>query len=255
VAFQTPSKTVPSSDQIPGLGAKTERPSLNAHADLSRVQLTPTEGFILSRIDGRVSYDEICRMSSLGREETLAILRKLRQQRLILGPGDAAMPPEPEKPAAAQTPDRAVAVRQGGTNTPAPVVVTDEMLRKALEKSEGRVDENKEQPRSVLERLDDGSPVDAAVLAEGPDLSDELKARILRLHRRLRKLEPHDLLGVAPDADSATIKRAFAAASKELHPDRYFGKDLGSFREKLAQIFARITEAVQALQRAAKAKK
>jgi curved DNA-binding protein CbpA len=71
----------------------------------------------------------------------------------------------------------------------------------------------------------------------------------------MRKLAPHELLGVEPDADSATIKRAFAAASKELHPDRYFGKDLGHFREKLAKIFNRITEATQELQKAQKAKK
>jgi DnaJ-domain-containing protein 1 len=246
---------VSTSDQIPGLGAKTERPTLNKAADLSRVQLTPTEGFILSRIDGRVTYDEICRMSSLGREQTLAILRKLKQAGLILGPGEAVAPPEPQGRGAEGSSDRPVAVRQRGGNTPAPVVVTDEMLRKARDKSEGKSDDVKAQVSSVLERLDDGSPVDSAVLAEGPDLPDELKARIVRLHRRLRKIESHELLGVDPGADASTIKRAFATASKELHPDRYFGKDLGSYREKLAQIFARITEAVQALQKAAKAKK
>ncbi len=78
--------------------------------------------------------------------------------------------------------------------------------------------------------------------------------RIVRLHRRLRKLAPHELLGVEASADAATIKRAFAAASKELHPDRYFGKNLGSFRDKLAQIFTRVTEAAQGLQKARKGK-
>lgn len=257
---------MPTSDQILGLGPKTERPRLNATADLSRVQLTPTEGFILSRIDGRVSYDEICRMSSLGREETLAIVRKLKQQRLILGANEPDPPPPPkprvhekssapDKPRSgerARTPERRSADRS--VHTPAPAVVTDEMLRKAKERSDGKSDEKKPTVGSVLERLDDGSAVAPALLAEGRDLPEETKARIVRLHRRLRKLEPHELLGVPADADTATIKRAFAAASKELHPDRYFGKDLGSYREKLAQIFARITEAVQALQKASKAK-
>jgi DnaJ-domain-containing protein 1 len=251
---------VPTSDQIPGLGAKTERPRLNATADLSRVQLTPTEGFILSRIDGRVSYDEICRMSSLGREETLAILRKLKQQSLVLGqnepdpvpPAKAPRPPErmrgPER--SRPRPPHKFKVRE----TPAPALVTDEMLRQAKERSDGTGDEQKPELPSILERLDDGTRVDPAALAEGPGLPQETKERIVRLHRRLRKLAPHELLGVPADADVATIKRAFAAASKELHPDRYFGKDLGSYREKLAQIFARITEAVQALHKASKAK-
>jgi DnaJ-domain-containing protein 1 len=259
---------VPTSDQITGLGSKTDRPHLNTRADLSRVQLTPTEGFILSRIDGRVSYDEICRMSSLGREETLAILRKLKQQKLILGPGEAQPKPEPKpepKPAPKPEPEPKPAPAPRATHraprpdpagrTPAPTVVTDEMLRKAQDNASGAADEKKEAVQSVLERLDDGSRVDAAALAEGHDLSNETKTRILRLHRRLRKLEPHVLLGVSPGADTATIKRAFAAASKELHPDRYFGKDLGGYRDKLAQIFARITEAVQALHKASKARR
>lgn len=246
---------MPTSDQIPGLGAKSERPLLNAAADLSQVQLTPTEGFVLSRIDGRATYDEICRMSSLGRDQTLAILRKLKQQKLILGPNDRNDPKDPVPPAPARPPARRATAPDRSPRTPAPTVVTAEMLRDAKQRSDGKHDEKQPTIGSVLDRLDDGSPVDPAALVEGPDLPEAMKGRILRLHRRLRKIEPHTLLGVAPDADSATIKRAFAAASKELHPDRYFGKDLGSYRDKLAQIFARLTEAVQALQKANKAKK
>jgi len=247
---------VPTSDAIPGLGAKTDRPRFNTAADLSRVQLSPTEGFILSRIDGVASYDQICHMSSLGREQTLAILRKLRQAKLILAPGEKPEPlPPPPAPArtdrARGTPARASDRLQ---KTPAPTLVTDEMLRKAQEKS-GKGEDKAQEVGSLLALLDDGSPVDAAALREGPDLPDETKMRIVRLHRRLRKLQPHELLGVAADADAATVKRAFAAASKELHPDRYFGKDLGSYREKLAQIFSRITEAVQALLKSSKGKK
>ena len=131
----------------------------------------------------------------------------------------------------------------------------DEMLRQAKERTEGKSEEDKPAPMSVLERLDDGGAVDPSDLVDGSDLSVETKKRILRLHRRMRKLAPHELLGVAKDADGAAIKRAFGAASKELHPDRYFGKDLGRFREKLAKIFNRITEAMQELEKARKARK
>ena len=50
------------------------------------------------------------------------------------------------------------------------------------------------------------------------------------------------------NADSATVRRAFSTASKELHPDRYFGQNLGSFKARLAAIFARLTEAVQEIE-------
>lgn len=238
-------------DEISGLGAKSDKPKLNPSLDFNQLKLTPTEGFILSRIDGRATYDEVCRMSSLGREETLAILRKLKTDKLILGPGETASAPAPRRPQRSMrspSPDY-------HPKTPPPVVVTDEMLRQARERTGGKSEENPTAQVSVLERLDDGGPVDPSDLVEGPDLSEKTKKRILRLHRRMRKLAPHELLGVAKDADSAAIKRAFGIASKELHPDRYFGKDLGSFREKLAKIFNRITEAMQELEKARKAKK
>ncbi|HEX7499343.1 MAG TPA: J domain-containing protein [Polyangia bacterium] len=238
-------------DEISGLGLKGDKPRLNPRLDFTQLKLTPTEGFILSRIDGRASYDEVCRMSSLGREETLAILRKLKTEKVILGPHKTAPAPSPrgtQRSLRSPSPDY-------HPKTPPPVVVTDAMLRQARERAGGKADENPIAQVSVLERLDDGGPVDPDDLVEGPDLSDETKKRIIRLHRRMRKLLPHELLGVAKDADSAAIKRAFGAASKELHPDRYFGKNLGCFREKLAKIFNRITEAVQELEKARKAKK
>ncbi|MGD0835744.1 MAG: hypothetical protein ABSB49_03760 [Polyangia bacterium] len=207
-------------------------PQLKPGADLSRVRLTPAEAFVLSRIDGRSSYDEICLLSSLGREETLRVLRKLEQAELILG-----VAPVP-----------GVAPVTGG----APV--TAEIRGGAGRGAEGKASELATTVGSLLERLDDGSPVDPAALAEGRDLPEETRRRILRLHRRMGKLAPHELLAVDAGADVATIKRAFAAASKELHPDRYYGKDLGSFRAKLAQIFAHVTQAMQTLQKGRRAK-
>ncbi len=240
---------MPPADDIEGLGLRTDRPKLNTAVDLGRFKLSPTEGFVLSRVDGRASYDEICRISSLGREETLTILRKLKRASVILGPHDAAVPPAPaRKPAKSSkspSPER-------GLRTPPPALVTDAMLRKAQEKTSGKTETTAVETRSLLERLDDGEAVPPADLIEGHDLPVETKRRIIRLCQRLRKLDPHELLGVSEHADKAAIKRAFAAASKELHPDRYYGKDLGPFRAKLAKIFARLTEAVQELEKRSK---
>jgi curved DNA-binding protein CbpA len=70
----------------------------------------------------------------------------------------------------------------------------------------------------------------------------------VRLHRRLDKLAPHELLGVAADADLATVRKAYFAASKELHPDRQFGRDVGPFKAMLSEIFARLTKAFESLE-------
>jgi hypothetical protein len=203
-------------EQIPGLGPRTDKPRLNPGADLTAHRLTPVEGFVLSRVDGTVSYDEICIISSLSGAATLEILRRLKTLGLILGPDD---PVPPAAPAPRGAP-----------------LVGDPLRRPTPDR------------RSLLERLDDGSPVDPAEIAPGPDLPAEFKMRLVRLHRRLRSLDAHEILGLSPDADRATIKRAYYAASKELHPDRYYGKDLAGFREKLGDIFARLTEAFQSLE-------
>jgi len=217
---------VTSQNEIAGLGPRTDRPRLNTAINLAQQKLSPTEGFVLSRVDGRISYDEICMVSGLGRDETLRILRDLKQARLILGPGE-------------------VAVGSLRKHTGRPPAV------EAAEPAPSRTADHRT-PIGPLERLDDGSEVAPGDVADWPDASLEMKARIVRLHRRLQKLSPWDLLGVEKDDDAATVRRAFGAASKELHPDRYFGKNLGSFKAKLAAIFARLSEAAQEIDRSRK---
>jgi hypothetical protein len=253
-------------DEIDGLGPKTERPRVNTAIDLAQQKLSPTEGFVLSRVDGRISYDEICMVSGLGREETLRILRDLKQTRLILGPGEVAVGSSRKHtghmPAVEVTAGAAAsAPAQGaGTETPrsraagstaAGAASADQPGMPASEPALSRTADRRT-PIGPLERLDDGSEVAAADVADWPDASLELKSRIVRLHRQLRHLSPWELLGVEKDADAATVRRAFGVASKELHPDRYFGRNLGSFKAKLAAIFARLSEAAQEIERSRK---
>jgi hypothetical protein len=206
------------SPQIYGLGSRDDRPRLNPGADLTAFRLTPVEGFVLSRVDGTLSYEEICLITGIGTEPTLAILRRLRRDKLILGPTDPVPPPSPPP-----------------TLTPVAGVPASAPAAPA------------EQRRSLLERLDDGTPVASTELDDATDLPEETKARILRLHRRLKKLSPYEMLGLDKGASRSDIKRAYYAASKELHPDRYYGKHLGTYREKLGDIFARLTECFQKL--------
>jgi len=265
---------VTSKDEIAGLGPRTDRPRPNTTVDLAHQKLSPTEGFILSRVDGRSSYDEICMVSGLGRDETLRILRDLKQARLILGPGEVAVAPSRKGARPGQTPTSEAATGSGksasaraaetvlprshGTTGPAATdaVSADKPRAKTAEPAGSRAAEKtRRTAMGPLERLDDGSEVAPADVADWPDGPSQLKARIVRLHRRLRKLSAWDLLGVGKDADSTTIKRAFAAASKELHPDRYFGKNLGSFKPKLVAIFSRLSEAMEEIERSKQGEK
>ncbi len=215
-------------EAIAGLGWASDKPRPNTRIALASLKLSPTQGFVLSRVDGQASYTDICKLTGLSREATLDILRQLKVQGLILGPGEIAA-----ERVATPSPEGQRPIPARGSSRPAPQAAP------SAKPAPGA---------STLERLDDGTPVDAAELLDWPEAAPELKARVVRLHRRLRQLRPHELLGVAADADTATVKRAFALACKELHPDRYFGKALGAFRPKLAAIFSRLTEASQEME-------
>ena len=256
---------VTSKGEIVGLGPGTDRPRLNTGIDLAHQRLSPTEGFVLSRVDGRTSYDELCMVSTLGRDETLRILRDLKKARLILGPVEAEVGvprkgPHTRPPLAVEAAAGAresAPVRTARNESPHSQVAEKPAVASAVSAGEPPVKAAEPAPSRAadrrpltgpLERLDDGSPVAPGDVVEWPDASLQLKSRIVRLHRRLRQLSAWDLLGVEKNADSATVRRAFSTASKELHPDRYFGQNLGSFKARLAAIFARLTEAVQEIE-------
>jgi hypothetical protein len=257
-------------DEIPGLGARTDRPRLNTAADLGQQKLSPTEGFVLSRVDGQSSYDDICKVSGLGREQTLEILRSLKQAKLILGPNERVVGGV-RKPLRPATPQSGIAVedprstqatppqveRTSAEPVPPPSPAPSAPAPKEPEKPHAKTAPAPATSRGVgpLERLDDGSPVAENELKDWPEADPLLKERIIRLHRRMKKLSPFEFLGLPSKADAAALRRAFTIASKELHPDRYFGQKLGSFKNKLAAIFARLTEAMQEIEDGQKGKR
>lgn len=84
--------------------------------------------------------------------------------------------------------------------------------------------------------------VDAALLEE-VDLDPERKKDILEKERALEYQNHFELLGVDPDASADDARRAYHELSRKYHPDRFFKKNLGSFRARVEKIFKRITEA------------
>ena len=66
---------------------------------------------------------------------------------------------------------------------------------------------------------------------------------------RIDPLDHYGALGVARDADAKTIRRAYHALAAQFHPDRFFGKTLGSSRRPLERVFERLTVAYETLSR------
>jgi curved DNA-binding protein CbpA len=88
--------------------------------------------------------------------------------------------------------------------------------------------------------------VDAAVL-EQVELDPDRKQEILARERTLESHNHYQVLGLEPGAEIQQIKEAYYELSRRFHPDRFYAKNLGSFRARVERIFRRIHDAYSVL--------
>jgi curved DNA-binding protein CbpA len=81
-----------------------------------------------------------------------------------------------------------------------------------------------------------------AALAEAVELPEERKREILAREAALSD-DHYAFLGLKPGASSKDVSMAYHEASRLFHPDRYFGKQLGSYQSRLERVFRRLAEA------------
>ncbi|MGC4116339.1 MAG: DnaJ domain-containing protein [Myxococcales bacterium] len=86
-------------------------------------------------------------------------------------------------------------------------------------------------------------PIDLNALKESVDLDEARKKEILTLESRLECDDFFTLLGVPMGAPAADCKKAYYELTKRFHPDRYFGKNLGSYKARIEVLFRKLTEA------------
>jgi tetratricopeptide (TPR) repeat protein len=84
-------------------------------------------------------------------------------------------------------------------------------------------------------------------LEEECDLSRDERLQILKAERDFPTRSHWEILGLSGDPSPSEIKRAYFAASKSFHPDRYFGRKLGSFTDRLERIFFLLKRAYDTL--------
>jgi len=83
-------------------------------------------------------------------------------------------------------------------------------------------------------------------LAEAVDLTEDRKREILAKEASLGR-DDWTVLGLKPGATADQVKLAYFEASRVFHPDRYYGKNLGTYRTRLERIFQRLSEAHETL--------
>ncbi len=205
-------------------------PSLISGINVYALPLSTKEGFVLSRIDGSSSVEDISIMVGIRQEELLSILERLAE----LGAVHLSWF-TPRKSAASNKGGAASSPSKGGGGAPSAPRRADSAVARMLTPP----DEPLYKP---------------AELDEPAEISLEVKKRILNAFYALEERNYYELLGVPRDAEKKAIRSAYFELSRLFHPDAFFGKKLGSFKTKMEVVFKRLTEAYEALGRAAKRK-
>lgn len=157
------------------------------------------DGFLLTRIDGKLTPEDLSRETGLPDFSVQRALEKLEK----LGVIDVYDPDGPPPAAPAER-------------------------------------------KSAIAQFEDGllaPKYDPKELEEPADLPPEQKKRILDFFYRLDDLDHYTLLGLNKEADKKSIKRSYFELAAVFHPDKYYKKELGTFKPKMEALFNRITEA------------
>jgi curved DNA-binding protein CbpA len=182
--------------------------------DPTRLSLRPAEGYVLSRIDGRTSWATLRQIGALPPQEIDQLVERWLKSGVLVA--SEIVRSTSEKPADGGQQERAAQAQKPPPATTAPAKAPA-----------------KEQPPLPQ--------VDAAL-----ELDVELQEEILAFARGVSR-RYHEILGVAANADTKAIKRAYFTLSKKLHPDRYFRRKTGAFGPLIESCFKRLLEAYELL--------
>lgn len=92
-----------------------------------------------------------------------------------------------------------------------------------------------------------GPPPAQALPGDGIDLRPDQREAIDMAFADIEGKSFYEVLLLPRSADERAIKKAYYRLSKEYHPDKYYRKQLGPFKNKLEAIFNRVTEAYRVL--------
>jgi tetratricopeptide (TPR) repeat protein len=218
-------------------------------AAVQELALSPEEYFVLSRIEHAVSVGEALVSSGLPADRAEEILNKLVGLGAVIVSEAPTPAPEagPASPLRARAHDRRRRVleaqlRGGNMARPTPLPTPPEPDPLAVSSPPLEVSDTEKLEIELVAaddpRLDPSLPVSIAE-----------QRWILALSDGLETWSDFEVLGLSPTHDVKAIRRAFHVVSRRLHPDTYYGRDLGPYRELLGTLFRRARVAHGELQK------
>jgi hypothetical protein len=248
--------------EIAGVGSTAQKLRATPGFDALKSGLGPEEYFVLSRIDGSQTIREVLLATGLPVDRGIAIVTRLRSAGAVLLPGekqapapDARLsPPMPARTATVTRPPTAPVTSTGRapTSQPMPRAQTSPITAPPRPPTSPitavpRPPTAPAAPPLPPVELLNPTAEELTALAEDVDLDVHDRRRVLALRRLVDKQDPHMMLGVSQGADAKQLKRAYFLLSKEIHPDRFYGKRIGSFQNRMAAVFEAVSKAYATL--------
>jgi len=231
--------TVPA--EIAGIGSTQQKLRVSPGFDPLKAAVGPEEYFVLSRIDGSQTLRDVLLATGLSVDRSVAIIQRLRSIGALLLPGEASAPPPTAMPGGrargSTAPPRTITPRGS-----APVTVTRQPTQPVRTTGTGS-------PQAISDSvghdlsLPHPTADELSALGEANELDDKIRRKVLAIGRMIDGRDPHGLLGVGPNATARDIKRAYFQLSKEIHPDRYYNRQVGSFGPRMSSAFEAVSRA------------
>lgn len=197
------------------------------------VTLTPTDGFMLSRVDGTLSAREITQIAGRPPEETLKSLFGLLCTGIVEWTGGVkkAKAPAPSTRPAGPT----VPVTAGPVSAPSPPAQAPPPPPSAAPPV----------PSPTAASPTAGDPAPPPPVVEGP--AAERRREIMEVFAGLKEGTHFDVLGLKRGATDAQVKDAYFRLARRFHPDVHHDASLGDLRDKLEAVFIRLGQAYEVL--------
>jgi tetratricopeptide (TPR) repeat protein len=205
-------------DQVPAVA----RDAFNRFRNIA---LTPADGFLLSRIDGRAAARDLFKLIPLPAEDVERSLFGLLCTGVVEyrpAGAQASAPVRRAAPRPAPAPPSAATPPSAARPFPPPHPTGASEARRALEAERVRREEEAkavEATRRTIQEAFDG----------------------------LRSMDHFEFLGVPRDADDAQVKDAYFRLAKPFHPDTRLDPRLSDLKDKREAVFIRLGQAYEIL--------
>jgi curved DNA-binding protein CbpA len=194
-----------------------------------KITLSPTDGYVLSRIDGTMSAREVLQLIPQPAEDTQRSLLGL----LCTGVIEYLPLPPKTKPAPAAGPAGKPA-RAGPAPSPPPPAPPPPAAP----------------PPAPALPAPAAAPIRAALSPEARQAAEARRQEIEDAFAGLKSHNHFEVLGIPRASSEAQVKEAYFRLAKRFHPDTHHDPLLADLRDKLEAVFIRLGEAYEVLRNA-----